>query len=259
MIYSSYLNKLPKIDRHYRKLLPTFPGVVKAFKVQEQFDLVLSSSHCVIKGLKKPAGSKHISYIHSPMRYMYDQFDSYFGKNAPLYQQIGAKAFRSYLTNWDKNSNQNVDHMIANSHFVKQRISDYYSREAQVIHPFVDLKDFEKLLDTPAQKEDFYVIVSAFAPNKRVDLAIRAFNQLGKKLKIVGSGQQERTLKLMANKNIEFLGALSREELIKTLSMAKALVFSRSRGLWYCSFRVFGQWNPCDCLWCWRCIRDSNK
>ena len=224
-IYTSKLNKIPKIKHHYRKLLPTFPHVIKSFKLQHSYDLVLSSSHCLIKGIKKPEGATHISYIHSPMRYMYDQYDNYFGKGAPFYQQLGAKVFRNYLTSWDINSNQNVDHMIANSNFVKERITKYYKRESSVIHPFVDLKDFNVYKDLAAKKDDYFIILSAFAPNKKVELAIRAFNKNGKLLKIIGSGQQEMYLRSIANKNIEFLGNLEREEVIKHLAAAQALIF----------------------------------
>ena len=225
MIYTSKLNKIPNIQNNYRKFLPAFPHVIKSFKLKDDYDLILSSSHCVIKGIEKPAGATHISYIHSPMRYMYDQFDNYFGKNAPRYQQLGAKLFRRYLTSWDINSNKNVDHMIANSNFVQSRITKYYQRDSSVIHPFVDLEDFKEFEKIPPHKSDYFIILSAFAPNKKVELAIRAFNKNGKKLKIIGSGQQENYLREIAKNNIEFLGNLERSEVIKYLSQAQALIF----------------------------------
>jgi glycosyltransferase involved in cell wall biosynthesis len=228
-IVTSRLNKIPGIKDHYRKLLPLFPSVIDNLKISEDANLLISSSHCVshcvIKGLKKPEGSVHISYIHSPMRYLYDQFDAYFGKHAPLYQQVGARAFRNYLTKWDIESNKNVDYMIANSDFVYKRIKQYYNRDSTVIHPFVDLKDFRALQSQNPNKDDFYLMVTAFAPNKRVDLAVEAFNQSGKRLKIIGSGQQEKWLKSIANKNIEFLGNLGREEVIQNMRSARGFIF----------------------------------
>lgn len=221
-IQTSFLNHIPGIENHYRKFLPLFPLAIEKMKVKEDADLFLSSSHCVIKGLKKPNGSVHVSYVHSPMRYLYDQYDVYFGKSAPLYQQLGAKVFRKYLTNWDIKSNENVDYFIANSEFVKDRIQKYYKKESVVIHPFVDLLDFEHLNEI---KDDFYIMVTAFAPNKRVDLAIKAFNKLGKRLKIIGSGQQEEMLKKLAGPNIEFLGNVSRSEVVKNFAKARALIF----------------------------------
>lgn len=224
-VHASFLNTMPRVEKHYRKFLPLFPKAIEHMKIIEEADLVLSSSHCVIKGLKKPAGSLHISYLHSPMRYLYDQFDVYFGKSAPLYQQWGARAFRKYLTNWDIASNKNVDVMIANSSFVQKRIQTYYGLNSEVIHPFVDLKDFSYINESTYTKKDYYIILSAFAPNKRLDLAVQAFNKSGKKLIIIGSGQQEKELKSMAANNIEFLGNVSRGDLIQYLAQARALIF----------------------------------
>lgn len=222
-IITSHINSVPGIDRHYPKFLPLFPSVVGQMKIKEKTKLLISSSHCVIKGLKKPEGSIHISYIHSPMRYIYDQFDNYFGSGAPLYQRMGGKLFRSYLTNWDLNSNNNVDHMIANSWFVHDRIKKYYSRDSVVIHPFVDLKDFRNLM--PMKKEDYFLMVGAFTPNKRVDLAIDAFNNSKLRLKIIGSGHHESALRKIAGPNIEFLGNVSRAEVVSHLAKAQALIF----------------------------------
>ena len=224
-ITTSFLNSVPGIERHYRKFLPAFPKAAENLVITEKADIVLSSSHCVIKGVKKPEGSKHFSYIHSPMRYLYDQYDVYFGPDAPLYQQLGARVFKNYLINWDINSNHNVDYMIANAHFVQQRIAKYYKQRSDVIHPFVDLKDFRPVQASAPDKEDFYLMVTAFAPNKRVDLAIQAFNKSGKYLKIIGSGQQDQFLRSIAKKNVEFLGNISREEVIDSFFRARALIF----------------------------------
>jgi len=222
-IKTSFLNNIPGVEKHYRKFLPLFPLAARSLKITEKADLVLSSSHCVIKGVVKPVGSKHISYIHSPMRYLYDQYDNYFGADSPWYQRLGMKVFRNYLTEWDISSNQNVDVAIANSKFVQQRIEKYYKQKSLVINPFVDLMDFN---DVPLERErSFYLMVTAFAPNKKVDLAIEAFNQNGKRLKIIGSGQRERDLKAIAKPNIEFLGNLDREGVIDHFSRAKAFVF----------------------------------
>jgi len=222
-IKTSFLNHIPGIENHYRKFLPLFPLAAQSLKITEKADLVLSSSHCVIKGVKKPIGSKHISYIHSPMRYLYDQYDSYFGPDAPWYQRFGMKVFRKYLTQWDLKSNQNVDVAIANSKFVQERIQKYYDQSSLVINPFVDLQDFKEV--SLLKERSFYLMVTAFAPNKKVDLAIEAFNKNGKELKIIGSGQKERELKGRAMSNIEFLGNLNRSGVIDHFSRAKAFIF----------------------------------
>lgn len=225
VIHTSFLNNIPGISKHYRKFLPFFPKAAESLVIKEDADIILSSSHCVIKGVKKPEGSKHISYIHSPMRYLYDQFDVYFGADAPIYQRIGIKFFKDYLVNWDLKSNKNVDVPIGNSHFVSQRIKKYYGLESDVIHPFVDLDDFRPFQKENIEKEDYYIMVTAFAPNKRVDLAIETFNKLGKKLVIIGGGQQEEMLKEMAGPTIEFLGNVSRAEVINRFFKAKGMIF----------------------------------
>lgn len=222
-IESSFLNKIPGIHDNYRKFLPLFPKAIEKLVIKEKPDLVLSSSHCVIKGVQIPSSAKHLCYIHSPMRYLYDQFDVYFGRSAPLYQQIGARVFRNYLTNWDLSSNENVDYFLSNSEFVKQRISKFYKRDSEVIHPFVDTADF--LTNDNPKKENHFLMVTAFAPNKRVDLAVTAFNQLGLELRIIGSGQQEKQLKKMAKDNIKFLGNLKREEVVAELKKARGFIF----------------------------------
>lgn len=222
-IHTSFLNSIPGIHKNYRKFLPLFPKAAESLKIKDSVDLVVSSSHCVIKGVTKPKGIPHLSYIHSPMRYLYDQFDTYFGPSAPLYQQWGARAFRGYLTHWDLNSNNNVDLMVANSHFVQERISRLYNRESKVVFPFVDLEDFKNL--GPVPKQDYFVMVTAFAPNKRVDLAIAACQKLGLNLKIIGSGQMEKQLKAMAGPSTEFLGNASRDQVIQAYAGAQALIF----------------------------------
>jgi glycosyltransferase involved in cell wall biosynthesis len=224
-IKTSFLNSIPGIHKHYRKFLPLFPKAAESLEITEDADIILSSSHCVIKGVKKPNGSKHISYIHSPMRYLYDQFDVYFGKDSPFYQRLGIKFFKNYLVQWDLMSNDNVDIPIGNSHFVKDRIKKYYKIDADVIHPFVDLKDFRPHQSEKIEKEDYYIMVTAFAPNKRVDLAINCFNKLGKKLVIIGGGQQEKMLKEMAGPTIKFLGNVTREEVIDKFLKAKGMIF----------------------------------
>lgn len=224
-IQASFLNRIPGIDKNYRKFLPLFPKAAESLNIVEDADLILSSSHCVIKGVKKPKGAKHLSYVHSPMRYIYDQYDTYFGSTASLPVRIGGKLFRSYLTNWDIKSNQNVDQLIANSSFVKQRITKYYKTDSKVIHPFVDLADFKEVMKTPKEKGDYYLMVTAFAPNKRVDLAIDAFNKMQLPLKIIGGGQQEQLLKERAGKTIEFLGNVTRLKVIEYMSKAKGFIF----------------------------------
>jgi glycosyltransferase involved in cell wall biosynthesis len=223
-IITSWLNKIPGIHENYRFFLPLMPLAAMSLKIKHQADIVLSSSHCVIKGVKKPEGSVHVSYVHSPMRYIYDQFDSYFGKSRfPI--RLAAHLVRPYLQTWDYITNANVDLFVANSTFIQSRIKLFYNRDSIVVHPFVDLKDFSALTDKP--KENHFLLVSAFAPNKRVDLAIRAFRKSGKELRIIGGGskQEIEAVKLLASENIKFLGQINRLKVVEEFAKAKALIF----------------------------------
>ena len=224
-IVASWLNQIPGIHTHYRKFLPLFPLAASQLKIVEEAELLLSSSHCVIKGVAKPPAAKHICYVHSPMRYLYDQYNSYFGSHAPIYQRWGMKVFKGYLTRCDLSDNDNVDVMLANSSFVQKRISTWYKRSSEVVHPFVETSDTINFSKKSIKKEPFYLMVSAFAPNKRIDVAVKAFNKNGRQLKIIGQGQQERELKALARSNVEFLGRLSRKEVLLHLSRAQGLVF----------------------------------
>lgn len=226
-IVTSVLNRIPGIHRSYRKFLPLMPWAAAQLHIRHEADVIISSSHCVIKGVTRPNGAKHLSYVHSPMRYIYDQFDSYFGHSSAVVK-LGAHFCRPFLKVWDRQSNRNVHRMIANSHFVAERIRTFYGIDAGVVHPFVDLLDFRPWQQVPIPKENFYLMVTAFAPNKRVDLAIRAFQQLPTaRLKIVGTGAVDETIRLkqMAGVNVEFLGNVSREEIIKLMNQARAFVF----------------------------------
>lgn len=225
-IITSWMDKIPGIHEKYRYFLPLMPLATKSLQIDPDTDLLISSSHCVIKGVSKPPHARHISYIHSPMRYMYDQFENYFGKSNPIVK-MAAHALKPYLRTWDYITNDNVDTFIANSSFVRSRIKNFYNRDSLIIHPFVDLKDFTGVQRSPPLKENYYVMVTAFAPNKRVDLAIRTFNDLGKELRIIGFGskEEEQALRGMSGPHIKFLGAVPRAEVVEQLSKAKALIF----------------------------------
>ncbi|MBF0365981.1 MAG: glycosyltransferase [Oligoflexia bacterium] len=230
-IVVSFLTKLPNVHRYYRKLLPLFPLVAQSMKIPLDTDLIISSSHCVIKGIPRPATGKclHLSYIHSPMRYIYDQFDNYFGPHsgAGLLERLGGKLLRGFFQRWDIKSNQHVDLLVANSEFVRQRIKKFYSREALVANPFVEIKDFQQVQLNQPKKENYFLMVTAFAPNKRVDLAVATFIQQKVPLKIVGSGQQDKMLRDLAkgHSHIQFLGNLPRQQIISLLARARALIF----------------------------------
>lgn len=220
-IYTSFVQHLPFGLKKYRHYLPLFPTAIEQFDFNA-YDLIVSSSHCVAKGVKHDDSVYHISYVHAPMRYVWDQFNTYFRHpRTSLPVRIGAELMRPYLQRWDRNTAKRVDTFLCNSDNIRKKILEYYSRESQVIYPPVDLSRFK-----PGNtKAGYYLMVGAFAPNKRVDLAVEAFNQLKLPLKISGSGQDEEYCRSIAGANIEFLGALSNEKLIELYQQARALVF----------------------------------
>jgi len=220
-IKTSFLQHLPFAQKNYRYFLPLFPLAIERFDFSK-YDFILSSSHCVAKGVKKEKSVFHVSYVHTPMRYVWDQFDTYFRQSRTSWSiRMSAELIRPYLQRWDINTANNVDTFLCNSKNVRRKIFDYYGRESQVIYPPVNLSFFK-----PGEvKGNFYLVVGALAPNKRVDLAINAFNMLKLPLKICGIGQDEGYCRSIAGKNIEFLGALSNKKLLKLFQQARALIF----------------------------------
>ena len=220
-ITSSFIQKMPFGLKKYRYYLPLFPLAIEQFNLND-YDLIVSSSHCVAKGAKHNDSVYHISYVHTPMRYVWDQFEVYFKQpQTSLLVRIGAEATRSYLKRWDIKTSKRVNTFICNSHNIRRKIRDYYNRESQVIHPPVDLSFFKP----GGEKDSFYLLVGAFAPNKRVDLAVKAFNKLKLPLKIAGGGQDEAYCRSIAKENIEFYGTLSNKKLLELYQKARALVF----------------------------------
>ena len=199
-IFPSYLNSIPSVGKFYRYFLPFFPSAIQSFKF-DKFDLILSSSHCVAKGVRIPEGTCHISYVHTPMRYVWDAHEQYFGEKTFFsFKKMGMAIFRERLQTWDVQSNTQVHAFIANSYNVAKRIKRHYEREASVVHPPVDWHAFE----ASDCDDGFYLMVTAFAPYKRVDLAIQAANRLKISLKIIGKGQEEKVLRRLAGPTWNF-------------------------------------------------------
>lgn len=227
-IYTSFIQKLPDVEKNYRYYLPLMPAAISQFDLSS-YDLVISSSHCVAKGVKVGKNTLHICYCHTPMRYIWDMYELYFGKdsNSSFISKLVMKIIRKPLQNWDVKTAQNVHYFIANSNNVKERIKRIYNRDATVIYPPVDTDFFTLPTSCYSLSADYYLVVSAFAPYKKVDIVIEAFKKLKYKLKIIGSGQQEKYLKSLAKgyNNIEFLGWQDNENLKFYYQNAKALIF----------------------------------
>ena len=218
-IYPSFLNTLPNIEKTYKNFLPLYPLAVKSWDLQE-YDVIISSSHSVAKGFKKREGQIHICYCHTPMRYIWDLYLDYKSSLKP-YKRLPFSLTALTLRGWDVKTSKNVDYFIANSKFVAKRIKRIYKRDAEVIYPPVDIDKFEP----EEEKNDYYVFVGRlFNAYKRVDLAIKAFNEMGKKLIVIGDGDDLEYLKSIAKANIEFTGWLNHEEIYPILKKAKALI-----------------------------------
>ena len=220
-IRTSFIQKLPLIKKKYRHLLPIFPTAIERFDLQG-YDLVMSSSHCVAKGVKTGVNTLHICYCHTPMRYIWDLYDLYFSKQkANMITRFATSLVLDYLRKWDLASNKRVDKFVANSKYVSERIKRNYGRDSDLMYPPVDCSYFKPALSN----ENYYLMVSPLAPNKCVDLAIEAFNTIGLPLIIIGSGQEEKKLKKMAGKKIKFMGWQSDEIVREHYVNCKALIF----------------------------------
>jgi glycosyltransferase involved in cell wall biosynthesis len=221
-IRTSFLQNLPFLEKKYRYYLPLFPLAVELFDLGG-FDLVISSSHCVAKGAIPSPDALHISYVHSPIRYAWNQYFAYFSpRQLSFFSRRVIPPVIHRLRVWDESSAARVDHFVANSKNVARRIRKYYRREADVIHPPADVSFFRPAPDLP--KSPDFLIVSALVPYKRIDLAIAAFNRSGEKLKIVGTGPDFGKLRKMARPNIAFLGQVSDEDLVALYRRARALI-----------------------------------
>jgi glycosyltransferase involved in cell wall biosynthesis len=225
-IHTSFLQRVPGINRRYRYFLPLFPAAVGSLDLRG-FDLVISSSHCAAKGVRKPPGARHLCYVHAPMRYMWDRFDDYFGKGRASWPtRAAARLVRPALQSWDRTSSDGVDRFLANSHYVAQKIADLYGRPAQVVPPPVELERFAALPANGGGQGGYFLSVGALAPYKRLDIAIEAFGRLKLPLWVVGSGQEGTRLRASVPANVKMLGQVSDQELPGLYHRARALIFT---------------------------------
>jgi glycosyltransferase involved in cell wall biosynthesis len=217
-IYRSFFRFFPKVERYYRYLLPLMP-LAAAWRVPA-CDLVLSLSHCVAKSAVPPQGVPHLCYCFTPMRYAWHMRQAYFadrGLKGWLRDRLLAR-----LRAWDRRTAERVTHFVAISETVRRRIADCYGRDSRVIYPPVDTEFYRP---APVPREDFYLVVSAFAPYKRIDLAVQACRQLGRPLVVIGTGQDEARLRSLAGADTRFLGWQSDEAVRDHLRRCRALLF----------------------------------
>ncbi len=216
-IHTSSLQKLARRVGNYRTLLPLFPRAVRGWDLSA-FDLVISSSHAVAKGVDA-RGKPHLCYCHTPMRYVWDRFDDYFPSGP---KRLLARPLAARLRRWDVLSSRQVTRFVANSNFVRERIRSFYDRDATVVHPFVD----EAFLSPPLNehRDEFHLVVSALVPYKHVELAIEAVRGTGRRLIVLGGGPLLETLRGHSGPNVQFLGHVSRDVIIDHLARARSLI-----------------------------------
>lgn len=220
-IHTSFLQSFPGIKKNYRYYLPLMPWAIRSFHLTG-YDLVLSSSHCVAKGVRVTGGGRHLCYCFTPMRYLWGQFDTYFSGRGRGAQSLAMRFLRPVLKSWDIRSSRGVDQFIAISRHIQRKIKNYYQREATVLTPPVDTRFYAP---TGESREDFFLMVGALSPYKRFDLAVEAFNELGYPLKIIGTGPEKPYLQKIAASNIQFLGWVADEQIRSHYARCRALVF----------------------------------
>jgi len=223
-VHTSFIQKLPRARKSYRSYLPLMPLAIEQFDLSG-FDLVLSSSYAVAKGVLTGPDQVHVCYCHSPIRYAWDLQPQYLresGLDRGL-KSVIARIILSYIRMWDVRTANGVDHFIANSTFIARRIRKVYGRESVVIPPPVDIPD-----TLPNSiREDYYITASRLVPYKRIDLIIEAFNRMpDRKLVVIGSGPMLDQMKRLAKHNVSVLGYQPQEVLEKHLADARAFVFA---------------------------------
>ncbi len=218
---TSCLQLLPAVHRYYRWLLPLMPAAAASWRLPP-CDLVVSFSHCVAKAARPPRGVPHVCYCFTPMRYAWHLRDAYFGAGRQRLQERLVDQLLAALRAWDRRTAEHVTHFIAISRTVQQRILDCYGRPSTVIHPPVDTDFYHP---APGPRADYYLCVSAFAPYKRLDLAVEACRRLGRPLVVIGDGQERRRLSAQAGTGVHFLGWQPDAVIRDHLRRCRALLF----------------------------------
>ena len=218
--HTSFIQSLPLSQSRFRYYLPLFPKAIESLELQG-YDLVISSSWAVAKGVKKRSGALHISYCHTPVRYAWDLYDEYTRSLTQPKKWLVQRTLQA-IKAWDFRVSDRVDFFIANSAFVKERIRSNYGREAEVIHPPVDTGAFR----CGHLKEDFYLTVSRLVPYKKTQMIVEAFNRSGRPLVVIGGGEEFNAVKEIAGPNVRVLGWQSRDVVIDHMQRARGFVYA---------------------------------
>lgn len=220
-MYTSFLQKIPFAKTRHRLFPPLMPSAIEQFDFSA-YDVVLSDSSSYAKGIITPPDTLHICYMHTPMRYAWDDCQKYTQEfYFPDFIKRMVPFAMNYIRLWDRVSADRPDLLIANANFIAKRIKKYYQRDSSVINPPISVKDF---FIAPV-REDYFLIVSRLMRYKRHDIVIEAFNKLGLPLKIIGCGPEMKRLKKMAGPTIEFLGRVDDKDLPEYYAKCRAFIF----------------------------------
>lgn len=218
-IFTSFIDKLPFAKRWYKHYLPLMPLALEQFDLRG-YDLIVSSESGPAKGVLTSPDTLHICYCHTPMRYVWDMYRDYMSNSGRLKRFFMAPLLH-YLRLWDRLSADRVDHFVANSANVARRIAKHYRREADIVYPPVAVDDFF----ISEEHDDYYLMVGQLVGYKRADLAVKTFTRTGRRLVVIGEGEQMRMLRETAGKNVEFLGRQPFGVLRDHYARCQALVF----------------------------------
>ncbi|WP_128548438.1 glycosyltransferase family 4 protein [Larkinella soli] len=221
---TSFIQRLPWAKSKYRTYLPLMPLAVEQFDLSG-YELVLSSSHAVAKGVLTGPNQLHICYCHSPMRYAWDLYHQYLTEGGLRSGVSGllARLILHYIRLWDYQSAQRVDHFVANSRYIARRIKKVYGREAHVIYPPVNTAQFAP----GARREEYYLTASRMVPYKKINLIVEAFAAMpDKRLVVVGDGPDFEKIKRLATRNVELVGYQPEDSLSRYMREAKAFIFA---------------------------------
>jgi glycosyltransferase involved in cell wall biosynthesis len=225
-VTTSFIQNLPFSKKKYRSYLPFMPLAVEQFDMS-QYDLVISSSHAVAKGIITNPNQIHICMCYTPIRYAWDLQHQYLEESKMKNGLKGfiAKLILHYVRNWDQINSSRVDHFISISKFISRRIDKFYNRESEVIYPPVDIDKFKL---NHEEREDYYVTCSRMVPYKKIDLIVETFSSefQEKKLIVIGDGPDRKKIEEIAGSNIEFLGEASEQVLYDKISNSRAFIFA---------------------------------
>jgi glycosyltransferase involved in cell wall biosynthesis len=219
-IRPSFLNRLPLIRRFHQVYLPFYPLAFESLDLRG-YDVVFSLTSAFGHGVITPAETRHVCYCLTPARFLWNYHSYIEREGLGRLARLGLAPFLKSLRQWDRQAADRVDEFIAISRTVQRRIAKYYRREAQIIYPPVDTARFA----IEREPEEYFLVVSRLVPYKRIDLAVRAFNELGLPLRIIGEGRDRAALQAMARPNVQFLGYLPDEVVREQMARCRAFIF----------------------------------